>query len=166
MSSLLDPRDAHFWIALALVVFLAVLWRARVPGMMTKALDDAGARVQAQLDEAARIRSEAQRLLEEIELRHQAAQQAAAEMMKTAHADAERWRAEAQADLADDLRRRRTLAERRIATAEAQAAAAVKAAAADLAAKIVEGVLATRAAGADSDPFIDAGIDEMTSRLS
>ena len=64
MSFLTDPKDAHFWIAIALVVFLAILWRARVPGMVGKALDDAGARIQAQLDEAARLRDEAAAHLE------------------------------------------------------------------------------------------------------
>ena len=77
MSFLTNPQDSHFWITIALVVFLIVLWRAKVPGMMTKALDDVGARVQAQLDEAARLRSEAQSLLDEIKLRHEETARAA-----------------------------------------------------------------------------------------
>jgi F-type H+-transporting ATPase subunit b len=164
--SLFDPRDAHFWIALALIVFLAGLWRAKVPGMVAKALDDAGARVQAQLDEAARLRHEAQTLLDQIRLQHQATEAAAAEMMKTAQADAERLRAEAQIALEVDLRRRRALAERRIATAETQAASYVRSAAADLAADISEAILAARILGAESDPLVDAGIRTMAARLS
>jgi len=166
MSFLPHASDAHLWITIALLVFLVILWRAKVPGMMTKALDDVGARVQAQLDEAARLRQEAQALLEEIKVRHAETERAAAEMMKTAEADAARLRAEAQGELEDDLRRRRALAERRIATAEAQAAIEVKSAAADLAAEISEAVLAHRIAGAASDPLIDAGLRNLGDRLS
>lgn len=134
--------------------------------MMTKALDDAGARVQAQLDEAAHLRHQAETLLDEIKHQHAATEQAAAEMMKTARADAERLRNEANADLDEDLRRRRTVAERRISIAEAQAASEVKSAAADLAAEISEGILARRIAGAAADPLIDAGIGALANRLS
>ena len=56
MSFLTDPQDAHFWIMIALVVFGAVLWRANVHKLAGKVLDDAGAKVQAQLDEAQRLR--------------------------------------------------------------------------------------------------------------
>jgi len=166
VSFLTNPQDSHFWITIALVVFLIVLWRAKVPGMMTKALDDVGARVQAQLDEAARLRSEAQSLLDEIKLRHEEPERGAAEMMRNAEADAHRLRAEAQAGLDEDLRRRRALAERRIATAEAQAAMEVKSAAADLAAEIAQAILAQRIAGASSDPLIDAGLRTLGDRLS
>jgi F-type H+-transporting ATPase subunit b len=87
-------------------------------------------------------------------------------MMRNAEADAHRLRAEAQAGLDEDLRRRRALAERRIATAEAQAAMEVKSAAADLAAEIAQAILAQRIAGASSDPLIDAGLRTLGDRLS
>ena len=67
MSFLTDPQDAHFWIMIALVVFFVALWRANVHTVAGKALDDAGAKVQAQLDEARRLREEAQALLAQIQ---------------------------------------------------------------------------------------------------
>jgi F-type H+-transporting ATPase subunit b len=164
MAALLS--DAHFWIAVALAVFLVVLWRAGIHTMVGRTLDDAGARVQAQLDEAARLRAEAADLLAQIKRQHEETEAAAAEMMKAAAADAERLRAEAEVALAEDLRRRRDLAQRRIATAEAQAAAQVKSAAADLAAEISQAVLAARIAGVASDPLIDAGLAGLRDRLS
>ena len=165
VSAFTNPNDAHFWIFIALVVLLAVLWRAKVPGRLLATLDAAGAKVQAQLDEAHRLRQEAEALLAEIKARHEASERAAAEMLKTAEEDATRLRAEAAEQLEEDIRRREALAERKIALAEVQAAADVKAAAADHAAQIAEAVLAARLAGAKSDPLIDAGVAGLAGRF-
>lgn len=159
-------QDAHFWIGVGLVVVLVVLWRLNVGGMLTKALDDAGAKVQAQLDEAKRLREEAQAILAQIHAQRQETERAAAEMLKSAQADAERLRAEAAVRLEEDVRRRAQMAERKIALAEAQAAGEVKAAAAELAAQAAESVLAARIAKAKSDPLIDAGLSQLGSRFS
>ncbi len=158
MSVLTNPADAHFWIFVALIVFAIILWRAKVPGMAMKALDDAGAKIQAQLDEATLLREEAKALLAQINVQRAETEKAAADMLAAAAADAERLRAEAAADLEEDVRRMRDLAVRKIAVAEAAAAAEVKAAAADLATHAAETVLAARIAGAKSDPLIDAGL--------
>ena len=56
-------------------------------------------------------------------------------------------------------------AKRKIASAEAQAAADVKAAAAELAAQIAEQVLAARLTAAKSDPLIDRGVDQLAAKL-
>lgn len=153
-----DPQNAHFWIFIALVVLVVVLLRAKVPGMAMKALDEAGAKVQAQLDEAHKLHEEASALLEDIKHRRVETEQLAARMLKTAEEDAEKLRAEAAQKLEEDIARREVLAERKITIAEAQAAADVKAAAADLAAETAQAVLAARIAGAKSDPSIDAGL--------
>jgi len=165
ISVFTNPADAHFWIFIALAVLLAVLWRAKVPGMAIKALDDVGAKVQAQLDEAQRLRAEAEALLADIKVRHEQTERAAAEMLRAAEEDAGRLRIEAAEKLEDDIRRREALAERKIANAEAQAAAEVKAAAADLAAQTAEAVLAARIAAAKSDPLIDAGLKDLAGRF-
>ena len=158
MSVLTNPSDAHFWIFIALIAFALILWRAKVPGMAMKALDDAGAKIQAQLDEATHLREEAKALLAQINVRRAETEKAAADMLAAAQADAARLRAEAAVALEEDVRRRRELAVRKIAGAEAAAAAEVKAAAADLAGEAAERVLAARIAGAKSDPLIDVGL--------
>lgn len=158
MSVLTNPADAHFWIFIALIVFALILWRAGAPGMAMKALDDAGAKIQAQLDEATHLREEAKALLAQINVQREETEKAAAEMLAAAERDAERLRAESAAALQEDVRRMRDLAVRKIAVAEAAAAAEVKAAAADLASEAAETVLAARIAGAKADPLIDAGL--------
>ena len=136
--------DAHFWVGLAFVVFVAILVIAGVHKFAWKALGDAGDKVRAQLDEAERL---------------------AAEIMANAKEQAARMQTEAQERLAEQIQRRGQLAEQRIATAEAQAAAEVKAAAGELAAQMAEQVLTARLAGAKSDPLIDAAIGQLAGKL-
>ena len=158
MAVLTNPQDAHFWIMIALVVFILVLWRANAPSMAVKALDDAGAKVQARLDEAKHLSEEARALLEQINEQRAETERQAAAMLQAAALEAERLRTEAAKDLEDDIRRMRELATRKIAVAEALATAEVKAAAADLASHAAETVLATRLAAASVDPLIDSGL--------
>ena len=157
--------DAHFWVGVAFIAFLVILVLAGVHKLAWNALGAAGDKVRAQLDEANRLREEAEALLARIKSDREAAERQAAEMLAFAQEEAVRLQAEAQVKLAEQIERRGQLAERRIATAEAQAAADVKAAAADLAALMAEQVLAARLVGAKSDPLIDAAIGQMAGKL-
>jgi len=157
--------DAHFWVGVAFVIFLGVLIVAGVHKFAWKALGDAGEKVRAQLAEADELRAEAQRLLDNIKVEREAAEKHAAEMMANAEEQAKRLQVEANAKLAEQIERRGQLAERRIATAEAQATADVKAAAADLAAQMAERILSQRLAGAKTDPLIDTAIGQLAGKL-
>src|SRR6201995_3585157 len=157
--------SAHFWVGAAFVVFLVILLMAGVHKFAWKALGDAGDKVRAQLDEANRLRQEAEVLLSRIQADRAASEKLAAEILANAEEQAKRMQAEAQERLAEQIERRGQLAERRIATAEAQAAAEVKAAAGELAARMAEQVLAARIAGAKSDPLIDGAIGQLAGKL-
>jgi F-type H+-transporting ATPase subunit b len=158
-------QDAHFWVGVAFAILVLVLLRAGVPGLLAKALDSRAGAVQAQLDEATRLRNEAQALLADIKVQRETSETQAAEMLANAAEEAKRLEAEAKVNLADQIRRRGELAERKIASAEAQAAADVKAAAAEFAAQLAEQVLASRIATAKTDPLIDRGIDQLAAKL-
>ncbi len=157
--------DSHFWVGVALVVFLGVLVFAGVHKFAWKALGDAGDKVRSQLAEADALRAEAQALLDNIKVEREAAEKHAAEMLADAEEGARRLQVEANAKLAEQIERRGQLAERRIATAEAQATADVKAAAADLAAQMAERILVQRLAGSTTDPLIDAAISQLAGKL-
>ena len=86
-------------------------------------------------------------------------------MLADAEAEARRLEAEAKVKLEEQIARRAELADRRIADAEAQAAAEVKAAAADLAARIAEQVLAAQLAQTGTDSTVDRAIGQIASRL-
>ena len=157
--------SAHFWVGAAFVVFVGILLAAGVHKFAWKALGDAGDKVRAQLDEANRLREEAQALLNRIQADRENAEALSKEILANAEDQAKRMHAEAQEKLAEQIQRRGELAERRIATAEAQAMAEVKAAAGELAAQMAEQVLASRIAGAKSDPLVDKAIGQLAGKL-
>lgn len=163
---MLNFADIETWVRLALVIFFVILIVARVPGNIWKSLGDAGAAVRAELDEAVRIRTEAQELLNRIKADRLKAEQKAREIIALAEEEAQRMAAEARTKLEDNIKRREALAERKIAQAEAQAAADVKAAAADLAAQLAETILMERAQKADSDVLVDKAIGQLEGRFN
>jgi F-type H+-transporting ATPase subunit b len=158
-------HDAEFWTGLALVVFVLLLVVLKVPGAAGKALDAKAAKIQADLDEAKQLREEAQALLHSLKAQREQTEKLAGEMLANAAAEAKRLEVEAKAKLEEQIKRRAELAERRIANAEAQAAAEVRAAAADLATSMAETVLAARLACAKSDPLVDAATKQIAAKL-
>lgn len=160
--SLANPE---FWVGVGLILFFAIVVWAKAPQMIGAVLDAKAAKIQADLDEAARIRTEAEAMLASIKAQREDAERQATEMLKAAETDAARLAVEAKAKLEEQIARRAALAERKIASAEAEAAAEVKAVAADLAAQAAEQILAARIASAKSDPQIDEAIKTMAARL-
>jgi F-type H+-transporting ATPase subunit b len=166
MPEFLNPAEAEFWVGVGLLIFLAiVVFVAKAPAKIAAALDGQAAAIQANLDEAARIREEAQRLLDTLKAERVEAEVHAKEMLAQAQADATRFAADAKAKLEESLARRQQMAERKIATAEMQAAAEVKAVAAEMAAQAAETMLAQRLAGAKTDPLVDAAIGQIAIKL-
>lgn len=166
MPEFLNPAEAEFWVGVGLLIFLGiVIFVAKAPKKINDALDGHAASIQSNLDEAARIREEAQRLLDTLKAERAEAEQHAREMLAQAQAEAKRFEADAKAKLEESLARRQLVAERKIATAEMQAATEVKAAAAEMAAQAAEAMLAKRLAGAKVDPLVDAAIGQLATKL-
>lgn len=154
------------WVGWGVIVFLGIVIYVGGFKKVAAALDAKSAVIQADLDEAARLRAEAEALLADIRGQREDAEKQAAGMLAAAEADAARMAVDAQAKLEETIARRAALAERKIASAEAQAAAEVKAAAADLAAKSAEQVLAARLASGAKDPLLDSAIAQIGDRLN
>lgn len=166
MPAFVNPANAEFWVGVGLLIFLGiVIFVAKAPKAINAALDAKSAKIQADLDEAARIREEAQRLLTQLKAERAEAEAQAKDMLAAAQEEARRYEADAKAKLEESLARRQQLAERKIANAEAQAAAEVKAAAADLAAQAAEVVLTQRLPGVKTDPLVDRAISQLGSKL-
>lgn len=162
MSFFVTPE---FWVLVAVLIFFGLLVYLKVPAAMAKALDSRAERIQAELDEAQNLRAEAERLLTQIKAQREETERLAADMLAQAKEDAERMRKDAAVKLEEQIVRRTEMAERKIATAEAQAMADVKAAAAELAAEAARTVLAGRLAAATTDPLVDKAIGQMASKL-
>ena len=166
MPAFLNPAEAEFWVGVGLLIFLAiVIFVAKAPRAIFGALDAQAAKIQAGLDEAARIRDEAQQLLAQMQRERETAERQAKDMLAQAQEQVRLYQAEAQAKLEEGMARRQKLTEQRIQVAEAQAQADVRAAAADLAAQMAEQVLAERLAATKTDPLIDKAIGEIAIKL-
>lgn len=161
-----DVSSAELWVGAGTVIFLLIVWLAGGFKAAGAALDGKAAKIQSELDEAARLRAEAEALLAQIRQEKAEAEAQAADMLTAAEADAKRMEAEARQRLEDSLARREQMAERKIAQAEAQAAADVKAAAVEAAAAAAERILAERLAASTTDPMADQAIGQIGSRLN
>src|ERR1043165_6678447 len=82
--------EAEFWVAVGFLIFIGILIYVGVPKMLTGALDARGKRVQAELDEARRLKEEAQKLLAENQAKRREADAEAAAIIEGAKAEAER----------------------------------------------------------------------------
>ena len=81
----LDPSKPEFWIAAGLIIFLGiVVFVAKAPQMIAGRLDAQRDAIQNDLDEAARIRAEAERLLAELKAERVEAEKQVRDMLAAA----------------------------------------------------------------------------------
>ena len=157
---------AELWVAIAFVVFVGILIYAGAHRAIASALASRGQRISAELEEARRLKEEAQKLVAEFKRKQREAEAEAESIVTAAKAEAERLAAEAKAKLEDFVSRRTKMAEDKIAQAEHQAVADVKAIAAEAAAKAAEVLLGRAATGDVSDRLISHAIGEVRTKLN
>jgi F-type H+-transporting ATPase subunit b len=158
--------EAETWVAIAFVVFLGVLLYLGAHRRVLDALDARQSRIKAELDEARRLKDEAQALLAEYRRKRQEADREAEAIVASATAEAERLASEAKARMEDFVVRRTKMAEVKIAQAEAQALADVRSAAADAAVAAAGKILATAAKGSTADNLLARGIEDVRKKFN
>jgi F-type H+-transporting ATPase subunit b len=157
--------EAEFWVAVAFVLFFALLWRLGAHQSIASALDARTDRIRTELDEARRLREEAEQVLAEYRKKHQEAEREAEAIITHAREEAAELTAEAEKRMEEFVARRTKMADMKIAQAEAQALADVRAAAADTAVKAAERILADTVKGKTADDLISAAIKDVKTRL-
>jgi F-type H+-transporting ATPase subunit b len=158
--------EAETWVAIGFLIFVGILIYVGVPKIILKALDDRAKRVQADLDEARRLKEEASRLLAEYQGKQKQAETEAASIIEGAKADAERIAADAKVKMEEFVVRRSKMAETKIAQAEAQAVADVRAAAAEAAVTAAEKILTQTVKGKLAEDLIARGIGDVKAKLN
>jgi F-type H+-transporting ATPase subunit b len=156
----------EFWVAVAFVLLMAVFAYFGIHRTVLKALDHRAERIKAELDEARRLKDEAAKLLAEYKARHAKAEAEAQEIIASAKAEAERIASEAKTKLEDFVARRTKTAEGKIALAEAQALADVRAAAANAAVTAASAILSQSVNGSVADDLLTKGIAEVKAKLN
>lgn len=152
------------WVAFAMiVVFLIMIWKG-VPKAISRALDRKIAAIREQLDEASKLRAEAEALRAEYQAKAAAAEGEAAQILAHARAEAEQILAKAKQDTEQLVQRRARMAEDKIAAAERAAIAEVRAKAADASAKAAAALIAERNDPESDKALVDRAIAALGQR--
>jgi F-type H+-transporting ATPase subunit b len=159
-------QEAENWVALGFICFLGLLAYLGAHNRLIGSLDARQSRIKAELDEAVRLREDAKALLAEFERKGREAEAEAEAIIASAKVEAERLAAEAKSRMEDFVMRRTKMAETKIAQAEAQALADVRAAAADAAVTAAGKILSGAAKGRVADDLLRRAIDDVKQKFN
>ncbi|MFL4469898.1 F0F1 ATP synthase subunit B [Tateyamaria armeniaca] len=157
--------NTDFIVLIAFILFIGVLVYFKVPGMLSKMLDDRSSGIQSELDEARALRDEAQTLLASYERKHKEVQDQADRIVAQAKADAEAAADQARSDLERSIERRIASAEDQIASAQAGAIKEVRDQAIVVAVAAAREVIAEQMTAADANKLVDDAISQVDAKL-
>ncbi len=158
--------DATFWAFVALVIFLAIVFYMKVPATISKSLDERAVRIRNELDEARRLREEAQQLLAEYQRKRKEAEKEAGDIVAAAKREAGQLVEDARKKTDEYVVRRTALAEQKIGQAERDAVNEVRARAVDVAVEAARSVLAAKVDGKVDADLFKASVGELKARLN
>lgn len=161
-----DPAGATLWVFVAVMLFLLMLLYFGVHKKIAAALDARAEKIEKELEDARRLREEAQTVLASYQRKQKEAEEQAEGIIEQAKKDAEAMAARSRAELRDRLERRAAQAEAKIANAEAQALAEVRARAADLAIAASEELLKSKLTTTDHTKLVKEGISGLGEALN
>jgi F-type H+-transporting ATPase subunit b len=159
-------RDPEFWVGIGTLIFLGLLVWKRVPALVAHSLDARAAAIAKELEDAQRLRSEAEALLAEYQKKRATAEEEASSIFAEAKAEAARFAAESRSAIKAQIERRGRQAEEKIAQAEAQAVSELRALAADAATAAAERLIAARLDDNRSADLIKRSLGEIPSKLN
>jgi F-type H+-transporting ATPase subunit b len=157
-------HDPTFWVAIAFIVFVGLMvWKARKP--VLDGIDARAERIKAELDEAQRLREEAQKALAEYKRKQRDAAKEAEELLANARHEADLLRRQAAEDLKQTLARREKAALEKISQAETQAVQDVRAKAVDIAIAATAKLLSENVDPRRDQAMVDQAIKDLGRRL-
>jgi F-type H+-transporting ATPase subunit b len=154
-----------FWVLISFLMFVGLLVYYKVPGMVTALLDKRAADIAAEIDEARRLREEAQQLLASYQRKQRDAMKEADDIIAQAKTEAENLAKEIRANMETQVERRTKLAEDKIAQAESQALSEVRATAAEVAIGAARKVIADKVTAAEDEKLVERSITDLASKL-
>lgn len=157
-----DPRT---WVGVAFIIFFVIFGR-KIWVAVTGILDKRAVTIRAELDEAARLRREAEAMLADATRQREEALRAAETMLARAHEEAVRVADAARAESAAAATRRERMAMDRIGAAEKAALTDVRLAAAEIAARAAQDVIARDFDASADAPLVDRAIQGLPAALS
>ncbi|MGM0421600.1 MAG: F0F1 ATP synthase subunit B [Pseudomonadota bacterium] len=157
-------QDSTFWVLISTILFLVVAWKkGRAP--ILKILDDRTDRIRKELDDAERLRVEAQEVLAEYQKKHRDAMKTADDIIKAASERAVQIEQDAMTKMEDDLARKENQLIERISRAETAAVQEIRNKAADIATSTITSILSEELDKKD-ESLIDDAIKTLPEKLS
>lgn len=158
--------DATFWATVALVIFLGIAIYMNVPGTINKSLDSRATKISAELNEAQRLREDAEQLLADYQRRREDAEKEAGEIVAAARREADQLVEEARLKTEDYVTRRTRLAEQKIGQAEREAINEVRSRAVDIAIDAARRLVGTAVDAKTSDSMFQASLRDLKAKLN
>lgn len=152
-------------VGIGFVIFLAILIYYRVPGMLTRKLDERAVKIKAELDEARALREEAQSLLANYERKQKEVRVQAEEIVTAARANAEKAAEAAKEDIRRSVARRLRTATEQIEAAEQAALRQIRDRAVTIAVAAAADVMRQNMDAEQADRLIDASIRDVGRKL-
>ena len=158
-------RSTEFVVTIAFLLFIGVLLKFKVPGLLAGLLDKRAEGIKADLDAARALRDEAQALLASYDKKKAEMQAQSREIVEGAKREAMAAAEQAKVDLKASIARRLKSAEEQIASAEASAVKEVRDSAIQIAVAAAGDLLAKGMTAADRGALVDAAIGEVEAKL-
>jgi len=157
--------NTDFVVTIAFLLFVGVLFYYDVPGKLGGLLDKRAADIQSELDEARRLREEAQTVLASYERKALEVEEQAKQIVEHAKTEAREAAEQAKLDIQASIARRLQGAEDRIASAEAAALRDVRDRATDIAVAAAAEILSKQMTDAQNASLIDDAIATVDAKL-
>ena len=158
--------EPEFWVAVSFFLFVGVVLYLGVHKKIASALDARAAAIAKELEEAKRLREEAEKVLADYRRKQGDVAKETKGIIDLASKEAEILAAEARRSMKEQFERRMKLAEGKIARAEAEALREVRAAAAEAAVKAAQMVIAAKLTPEAADRLVSQGIDALKDKLN
>jgi F-type H+-transporting ATPase subunit b len=156
----------ELWVLVSFVLFVALLVYYKIPEKVATALDNRADRIQTELEEARRLREEAQSILADYQQKRRDAEKEAEDIIAMARREAQSYAEESRKALGESLQRRVKLAEEKISRAEDQAVQDIRSRSADVAVLAAESIIARELQGKSAEDLVTKGIKELSAKLN
>jgi F-type H+-transporting ATPase subunit b len=156
--------DETMIVTASFITFVALVYRP-IARLVTNGLDNRAVRIEKELDEAIRLREEAQAVLASYQKKQRECLREAEQLLKDTKKDAERLAEKAQADLKDALEKRVKLADEKIAQAEAKAVEELQHHVVDIATSAARAIIMEQADSELGEELIKMAVSDIERKL-
>jgi len=154
-------KDAT-WVAIGFILFILLLVYFKVPGQITKILDNRADKIRSELDEAKKLREEAQSMLADFQKKNKEAEKNAKALIDEAKKLAKNYEKEAKSKFDENMERRKKLLDEKLKRAEVEALNQIKNDITDIVFDAIDKSLSNNNINKKaSDRIIDSGIKEI-----